>query len=567
MTIASIHDYVAYIRKQGAPHYDGGLLELTSPTDAIGAGVSGGAGAAVAIGFDFVLFGVTYTSVTVGPYGWAKLSGSSPGGNNTRLFDAADPALLAPWWDELITADTTGAVRYELQGSAPRRALVIEWEVYAVVTQTATDHDLLTFQAVLHESGLVEYRYGPHVVTGTPTGTPSASVGAKDDTTSDTTAYRDLAAVEADCDLGGSETTTTATLGLASYPGAAAEPYNIRFEPNVPIPDYYDPIEATAFVGRNRPDAQPLDRIGRNHNFVVAHHSPPLVNVGFFCDEAEDRTFVIPVRPSPDNRAYKVLPATYSYSGDNGSGIDLSIYEDRKGASSQVGTSAHWALAHTENRLPHGADSSEWWDEYEVTLDHRTRLLKVYVQNVDLTPHWVLPLSLLIYPAPLTALAEEAPSGVQPYAVAQLLQEDGGAIHKEIANRMWASIARALGALEQMVFAFVQSVTTKVTWTHSAAQPVHTIGSWGPSLPGQAGAVLAVRVYAKSTADGSKIVVGEEAGNQVEITIDGNGGEYRLVTGQLTLTRSKPTLYAHCAPATGATVTALAIVGAWRPGA
>jgi len=165
-----------YILTRPDQTIDGGLLTLASPTTLIGAGLDDDSSASTAIGFTFNLDGIACTHFVANANGWASLSGSLP----SSLYDNAEMTgtgttgpILAPWWDDMRTAITTGYVKTELQGTAPNRVRVIEWSCFGNYGQNATDNDTLTFQACLHEDGTIVFRYAPVVTTGSPTRTAS----------------------------------------------------------------------------------------------------------------------------------------------------------------------------------------------------------------------------------------------------------------------------------------------------------------------------------------------------------------------------------------------------------
>lgn len=550
----TMESYVAY----SAP---GGMLPMDSPTTHVGASSTSSTGA-VDIGFDFIFDGVTHTQFTGRPGALALGSTSPPTSTNTLLDHVSTQRVLAPWgWATIATTPGDGYIRSELQGVAPHRRRVVEWRCRTAVS--SSNHSSLDFQVVLYEHrGRIEFRYGDVRAEGAGYAAYDAKVGVKGDTDADASAYRDF--VAHGHPFGGSSSTTSPLPSEefpATWPGHATM---YVWELQVPVPEEYDPLEGTAFVGRNRPDAEPIVRMGRNTNWLIANHSPPLLNVAPYADEQTDHVYIIPVSPSADGRNYVAELASYSTVG--GGSLSVVIDEDRAGAESQPATSADWAEAVFENSATL-EDASHWWDDVTVALDHRTRLLRVRVTSEDGAPYRVLPLSLLMYPAARTELPLSPPSGAVPFGLASLLHADGSAVHPEIVNRCWRSAAAIAQDLEQMVFSFVQDATTpRLTFTHTAAIPARRLGTWHPVLPGQGGAEIDVRIYAKSTVDGSRIVVGEESGDSVEFTIDANGGEYRLLTGRLRLTRSRPTIYAMAFPAPTGVITPATVVGAWRPG-
>lgn len=549
--------YVAY----SAP--SSGLLPLSAPTTILGASSFSGTGA-VAIGFDFIFDGAVHTQFNSRPHALALGASAPPTSSATQLSDVSTMRILAPWgWGAAVTAPTDGYIRTELQGSAPHRLRVVDYRLRTAIS--STDHWVIEFQTVMFEHrGRIEFRYGGEPVLAGAGGTGGdPKIGVRGDTSASADAYRDFLAHGHP--FGGSSS-STAPLPAASFPDTwpgAGTMY--VWELQVPVPEEYDPLEGTAFVGRNRPDAEPIVRMGRNTNWLIAHHGPPLLNVAPYALEQTDHVYIIPVSPSADGRDYVAQLASYSTVA--GGSLSVVIDEDRAGGESQPATSADWAEAATDLSATL-EDTSHWWDDFVVPLDHRTRLLRVRVTSEDGVPYRVLPLSLLLYPAARTELPLAPPSGAVPFGLASLLHADGSAVHPEVINRCWRSAAAVAQDLEQMVFSFVQDATTpRLTFVHSSALPARRLGTWHPVLPGQGGAEVDVRIYAKSTVDGSRIVVGEESGDSVEFDLDAHGGEYRLMTARLRLSRARPTIYAMAFPAPTGAITPLAVVGAWRPGA
>ncbi|MBI2373738.1 MAG: hypothetical protein HYV07_07030 [Deltaproteobacteria bacterium] len=88
---------------------------------------------------------------------------------NTELPSSAAPSgLVAPFWDDLLN----GAVYFEIQGTEPRRTLVVEWYDFEIYQQ----HALVRLQVRIQErSGLIELSY-----SGGQGGGGSASIGLED---------------------------------------------------------------------------------------------------------------------------------------------------------------------------------------------------------------------------------------------------------------------------------------------------------------------------------------------------------------------------------------------------
>ena len=82
------------------------------------------------IGFSFVFFGSTYTQFYVGSNGWISFSAGQP----TTFTSAAIPnagfnipknCIMGPWQD--WHPGVGGQIRYQVQGTAPCRKLVVSW--------------------------------------------------------------------------------------------------------------------------------------------------------------------------------------------------------------------------------------------------------------------------------------------------------------------------------------------------------------------------------------------------------------------------------------------------------
>jgi hypothetical protein len=137
---------------------------------ATGAMTDEGLATPVDIGFTFPYGANTYTQVKISSNGWMGL------GTNLNLpYYANDLAtlnirpLLAPLWDDLDL--TYGAVQHGTYGVAPHRIFVVQW-LAARWNFTAANE--FNFMTRLHETGQVDFIYGPHL--GSPVNA-SASIG------------------------------------------------------------------------------------------------------------------------------------------------------------------------------------------------------------------------------------------------------------------------------------------------------------------------------------------------------------------------------------------------------
>ena len=122
------------------------------------------------IGFSFPYAGSTFTQVKISSNGWINL-----GTNLTQPFYGNDLSylnvrpILAPLWDDLSM--DFGAVQYATTGVAPYRIFYVHW-LSARWNYSAMNE--FSFMVRMHESGQVDFIYGPHI--GTPNN-PSASIG------------------------------------------------------------------------------------------------------------------------------------------------------------------------------------------------------------------------------------------------------------------------------------------------------------------------------------------------------------------------------------------------------
>ncbi len=104
------------------------------------------------IGFNFCYFGQTYTQFWVGSNGWISFSGGQP----TTFTSASIPnagfnipknCIMGPWQD--WHPGLGGQIRYQVQGTAPCRKLVVSWIGVPMFSCTSTTG---TFHIVIYES-------------------------------------------------------------------------------------------------------------------------------------------------------------------------------------------------------------------------------------------------------------------------------------------------------------------------------------------------------------------------------------------------------------------------------
>ncbi len=136
----------------------------------------------VSLPFNFDFCGSTYTSLTANTNGWISLAGSTLGGYPSWIND--DPANMAssgvgflmPFWDDLYSSSGTSGGYWEVQGTAPNRVFVFEWNNFG---RSADPSQSGYIQVRLYEtSNIIEYVYGSNNYTG-----PSAAIGIANSTT------------------------------------------------------------------------------------------------------------------------------------------------------------------------------------------------------------------------------------------------------------------------------------------------------------------------------------------------------------------------------------------------
>ena len=133
----------------------------------------------VALPFAFPYYGVRFTSVNINVNGYVMFETPPTGAelyNNDCPVDSTPPgAMIAAFWDDLYATDTapTASLTYQFTGSAPNRAMTIEWKDFDAFyvagggNNAFTQGIRVTHQIVLRENGVIELRYGPRTA---PTG-------------------------------------------------------------------------------------------------------------------------------------------------------------------------------------------------------------------------------------------------------------------------------------------------------------------------------------------------------------------------------------------------------------
>ena len=104
------------------------------------------------IGFTFCFFGQTYTQFWIGSNGWISFSPGQPTTFTTQTIPTGNAlvpknCIMGPWQD--WHPGIGGQIRYQVQGVAPCRRLVVSWTNMPMFSCTGNQG---TFHIVIHES-------------------------------------------------------------------------------------------------------------------------------------------------------------------------------------------------------------------------------------------------------------------------------------------------------------------------------------------------------------------------------------------------------------------------------
>lgn len=517
---------------------DGGLLALESPTTTIAAG-SSTAVSGVSIGFTFYFDGVAYTTCEIHPAGVVQFAGTISA-NNVDLFAANTDVMIAPWYDDFSTLDTTGYVKTETLGTAPFRRFVIEWKVRRRVDSIFAC-DIYTFQLALYETtDKHEFRYGARVTNGAGGSAPTASRGVKGDTSGVADNFRDAGFPLDALPLGAGKVTTFGSLVLDNvwYDSYVGDVF--VGQPNWPMCGrafLINPDELTGHIDYERL----LWLIANFVNWLRCYHQPPLINIAPYQQTGyANVTYIVPCQPSYEGIDYTFYLQVYASTGAT---CTVSISRDIA-ADPQVSIPGDWGFAGG----PAAVVVAGWNGiaAFDVPIASTTTHIRI---DLVMSAGTVILGSLLAVPKALDDIDETATSliGWTPMAIGQLLQ-DGAAVHAEWFNRAWRDIAVDINDRRQMVWSSVWPELSLVSLAATTAKPVRTIGVSKASLP-KRGQECTARIYARDTTGGAKLQIAE-AGNALlaEWTVAASGGEYRAQSTAVDLFSQEPAITATCAP-------------------
>lgn len=148
-----------------------GTYSSISGTTIHAAGVDDVCVSGIPIGFTFNYGCQPYTTVSVSSNGWLSFNSTTSSNASNDLTGYSN--VLAPLWDDLETASSTGIVRYTTTGSSPNRVFTVEW--YNMLWNYSATGAVLDFQVKLYESnGRIDFIYNQE---GTAINSGSASIG------------------------------------------------------------------------------------------------------------------------------------------------------------------------------------------------------------------------------------------------------------------------------------------------------------------------------------------------------------------------------------------------------
>jgi hypothetical protein len=124
--------------------------------------------------FTFTFYGIAYDTVSVSMNGYvsfgAPVASTESYVNDCPLDETPPDAMIASFWDDLFASKMImpfGTLRYAITGTAPDRAVEIEWHDVDAYYHAGSGNNSfsqgirITQKIVLHESGVIDLHYGP----------------------------------------------------------------------------------------------------------------------------------------------------------------------------------------------------------------------------------------------------------------------------------------------------------------------------------------------------------------------------------------------------------------------
>lgn len=152
-------DYFGYTFKdsnvEGGPAYDWieisntGTMILPDSDDYYVEGIP--------VGFFFNYYGTDYSQVSITNNGITLASGGTGEYSNQPIGSSGPHNFIAPFWDDIVTWGSAGAVYYQVIGEAPNRKFVVEWFDNQGYSNTPSG---ATFEAILYEgTNNIKFQY------------------------------------------------------------------------------------------------------------------------------------------------------------------------------------------------------------------------------------------------------------------------------------------------------------------------------------------------------------------------------------------------------------------------
>lgn len=134
--------------------------------------------AATPIGFTFNYCGTDFTEFQASTNGFIRLGSGLTTSLSANTLTGSNRSIIAPLWDDHAVLDSSADVTYVVTGTAPNRALTVQWKnVKWRYQNTAPNAE---FQVKLFEgTNTIVFHYG--VITAS-TSTPTASIGLVNNT-------------------------------------------------------------------------------------------------------------------------------------------------------------------------------------------------------------------------------------------------------------------------------------------------------------------------------------------------------------------------------------------------
>lgn len=169
----SVTNYVFSTTTTGSLALDanGNTVDMSiGTTQLVASGVDTSVSTVQAIGFDFIGMGTLQTNFSANSNGAMGLGNVAIGTSGTTNAGTATTMFIAPFGGDHAT-HATGKVHYKVVGSAPNRALVVEWLNMEMDYASSTSNG--TYQVRIYEtSGVIEFVYGAMAVADTFTTGP-----------------------------------------------------------------------------------------------------------------------------------------------------------------------------------------------------------------------------------------------------------------------------------------------------------------------------------------------------------------------------------------------------------